>query len=597
MSKLLTRQEVATQDTWDLSQLYPSDEAWESDFAKYSKDIDGYAKFESSLGTDAQSILDCLAFDTQMDRLGERLSVYAFLRTTEDQSNSHYQGLLARFQAAASKCNQAASYIRPKLLAIDPVTMDRFLSDPVIATYQLVLKRVARYREHTLSAREEQLLAMQSEMAQTASHTFRQLNDADLRFGTVANERGEDVELTNASFTSLLISPAREVRKNAFHKYYAEFSDHENTLAATLAGSVHTDVYYARARKYPTALEAALFPDNVPISVYDNLILAVRKHLPSVHRYFQLRRRKMKLDDIHHYDTYVPILADRQSTHGWDDATDLVLGSLAPLGTEYVSTLERGLKGRWCDRYPNKGKQSGAFSCGSFDGEPYILMNYKPTVLNDVFTLTHEAGHSMHSYYSASNQPFQYYNYTIFVAEVASTFNEQLLAIELMKRASDANELASLINHEVDSIRATIIRQTMFAEFEKNIHAMAEAGEPLTVATFKQTYRKLLDDYFGPEFVIDPQLELECFRIPHFYRAFYVYKYATGLAAAIALSRRVTEGGQSELNDYLRFLKSGCSKDPLELLKDAGVDMTTPEPVDVALRHFDELVQKLDTLT
>jgi oligoendopeptidase F len=597
MSKLLTRQEVATEDTWDLNQLYASDVAWEADFAKYSEDIGGYAKFENSLGKDAQSIYDCLVFDSQMDRLGERLSVYAFLRTTEDQSNSQYQGLLARFQAAASKCNQAASYIRPKLLAIEPARMDRYLADPVLADYHLVLNRVARYREHTLSAREEQLLAMQSEMAQTASHTFRQLNDADLRFGTVANEHGEDIELTNASFTSLLISPVREIRKNAFHKYYAEFSDHENTLAATLAGSVHTDVYYARARKYSSALDAALFPDNVPISVYDNLILAVRKHLPSVHRYFQLRRRKMKLDDIHHYDTYVPILADRQSHHTWDQATDLVLDSLAPLGGDYVSSLGRGLKGRWCDRYPNKGKQSGAFSCGSFDGEPYILMNYKPSVLNDVFTLAHEAGHSMHSYYSAANQPFQYYNYTIFVAEVASTFNEQLLAVELMKRASDSAELASLINHEVDSIRATIIRQTMFAEFEKKIHTMAETGEPLTVATFKQTYRQLLDDYFGPEFVIDPQLELECFRIPHFYRAFYVYKYATGLAAAIALSRRVIEGGQSELNDYLRFLKSGCSKDPLDLLREAGVDMTTPEPVDVALSHFDELVQKLDSLT
>ncbi len=305
----------------------------------------------------------------------------------------------------------------------------------------------------------------------------------------------------------------------------------------------------------------------------------------------------MKLDDIHHYDTYVPILADRQSHHTWDQAVDVVIDSLKPLGSNYVDTLQKGLRGRWCDRYPNKGKQSGAFSCGSFDGDPYILMNFKSNVLNDVFTLTHEAGHSMHSFYSASNQPFQYYNYTIFVAEVASTFNEQLLAVELMKRAKDPAELASLINHEVDSIRATIVRQTMFAEFEKNIHAMAEAGEPLTVATFKQTYRSLLDDYFGPDFVIDAQLELECFRIPHFYRAFYVYKYATGLAAAIALSRRVLEGGQAELQDYLRFLQSGCSKDPLELLKDAGVDMTTPEPVDVALRHFDELVQKLESLT
>ncbi len=597
MNKLLTRDQVNASDTWDLTRLYPSDQDWEADFAKYNSQIPGYAQFESTLGQDAKSIYDCLAFDTIMDRLGERLSVYAFLRTTEDQSNSHYQGLLARFQSAASKCNQAASYIRPTLLSIEASKMDQFLNDPVLKDYKLVLQRVVRYREHTLSSREEQLLAMQSEMAHTASHTFRQLNDADLKFGTVENEKGEKVELTNATFTSLLLSPSREVRKSTFHQYYTEFAEHENTLAATLAGSVHTDVYYARARKYPSALHSSLFPDNVPISVYENLIAAVRKHLPAVHRYFQLRKRKMKLEEIHHYDTYVPILADRQTHHTWDEAVDVIIDSLKPLGAEYTNTLQAGLRGRWCDRYPNKGKQSGAFSCGSFDADPYILMNYKTSVLNDVFTLTHEAGHSMHSFYSASNQPFQYYNYTIFVAEVASTFNEQLLAAELMKRAKDKGELASLINHEVDSIRATIVRQTMFAEFEQKIHAMAEAGEPLTVATFKQTYRSLLDDYFGPEFVIDPHLELECFRIPHFYRAFYVYKYATGLAAAIALSRRVLEGGQSELNDYLRFLKSGCSKDPLDLLKDAGVDMTTPQPVEVALRHFDELVQKLENLT
>ncbi len=280
MNKLLTRDQVPASDTWDLHRLYPSDDAWEQDFLTYSGKISGYAKFQESLGKDAQSILDCLLFDTEMDRLGERLSVYAFLRTTEDQSNSNYQGLLARFQSAASKCNQAASYIRPTLLSIEAAKMDEFLADPLLKDYQLVLQRVVRYRDHTLSAKEEQLLAMQSEMSHTASHTFRQLNDADLKFGTVENEKGEQVELTNATFTSLLLSPSREVRKTAFSQYYAEFADHENTLAATLAGSVHTDVYYARARRYESALHSALFPDNVPIAVYDNLIAAVRKHLP-----------------------------------------------------------------------------------------------------------------------------------------------------------------------------------------------------------------------------------------------------------------------------------------------------------------------------
>lgn len=596
VQKIPTRKEVAVGDTWDLSTLYKDDAEWEKDFKKYEKEYLGYAAFEGKLRDSAETILECLKFDTKMDRLAERLGTYAFLKTAEDQSNSNYQGLVARFQNLASNASQLASYIRPEILAIPKAQMDEFLKADSLKPYLLVLDRIVRYKKHTLSRKEEQLIAMQSEMAQTSSHTFRQLNDADLKFGTVKNEQGQSVELSHATLSSLLLSPKRSVRKAAFHQYYEVFQSHENTLAATLSGSVHADVYYAKARGYKSALDAALFPDNVPSTVYDNLIAAVRKHLPAVHQYFDLRRRKMKLSDIHHYDTYVPILADQQHKHTWDEAVNVVLESLTPLGNDYCQVLCKGLRGRWCDRYPNQGKQSGAFSCGSFSADPFIMMNYKPTVLNDVFTLTHEAGHSMHSYYSAKHQPFMYYNYTIFVAEVASTFNEQLLAHHLMKKSKKKEALAALINHEVDSIRATIVRQTMFAEFEKNLHAMAEAGEPMTVATIKSTYRNLLEAYFGPEFVIDDALSLECMRIPHFYRAFYVYKYATGLAAAIALSRRVLEGGATELKDYLRFLQSGCSKDPLDLLKDAGVDMTSPEPVDTALTYFSHLVQQLDQL-
>jgi oligoendopeptidase F len=305
----------------------------------------------------------------------------------------------------------------------------------------------------------------------------------------------------------------------------------------------------------------------------------------------------MCLSGIHHYDTYVPILSEIKRRTTWDQAVSLVLDALSPLGNQYVDVLERGLRGRWCDRYPNRGKQSGAFSCGSFDGQPYILMNFKEDVFNDVFTLAHEAGHSMHSYFSAKKQPYEDYNYTIFVAEVASTFNEQLLMEHLLRKAASDQERAYLVNQEIDSLRATIIRQTMFAEFEQRTHAMAEAGEPLTVASFKSVYRGLLDQYFGPNFIIDSELELECFRIPHFYRAFYVYKYSTGLSAAIALSRRVLHGGKSELDDYLGFLSGGCSREPLELLQGAGVDMSKPEVVVGALRRFDELVDEFERLT
>jgi oligoendopeptidase F len=452
---------------------------------------------------------------------------------------------------------------------------------------------------------------MQSEMAGAADRVFRQLTDADLKFGMCKNEKGEMVELSHSSFSSFLRSPDRNVRRKAFEQYYAQFQAHENSLAASYSSSVQKDVYYAKARNHPSAREGSLFHDNVPVAVYDNLIAAVRKKLPAVYKYFDVRRKKMKLRDIHHYDTYVPILSELDTTHTWKQAVGVVVKSLEPMGDDYCRVLHDGLAGRWCDRYPNQGKRSGAFSSGSYDGWPYILMNYQPDVLDHVFTLAHEAGHSMHSHYSAKHQPYQYYNYTIFVAEVASTFNEQLLSRYLMQKAatdhpsggarrgnsSDAKkQRAYLINREIDSIRGTIIRQTMFAEFEKISHALVEAGEPLTVEKLKVEYGKLLADYFGPHFNIDEQLKLEALRIPHFYHAFYVYKYATGLSAAIALSERVVTGGKKELNDYLSFLKGGCSKWPLDLLKDAGVDMTRPEPVETALSYFERLVDELDEL-
>jgi oligoendopeptidase F len=596
VKQLPERRQIKQADTWDLSSLFPDDQAWEHEFQRYSQQIVEYDRFRGRLSESPAVLAECLALDCQLDRQSERLGTYAFLKTTEDQTNSHYQGLLARFQNVATRAGQAASYIRPEILAMAAAKLQSWLDSAELAPYRLMLQRIVRFKKHTLGRKEEELLAMQGEMAQSASKAFRQLHDADLKFGLVTNEKGERIELGNATLIQLLHSPKRSVRRTAFRQYYQQFQGHENTLAATLSGSILTDVYYAKARGYASSLAAALFPDNVPASVYDNLITAVHGQLPAVHRYFDLRRRKMKLKDIHHYDTYVPILSKVAVRRTWNEAVADVIKALAPLGTEYCQTLQQGLKGRWCDRYPNRGKQSGAFSCGTFDGDPYILMNYKPEVLEDTFTLAHEAGHSMHSYYSARHQPFQYYNYTIFVAEVASTFNEQLLFRYLLQRARDDRQRAYLINREIDSIRATIVRQTMFAEFEKITHEMAEAGQPLTVQTFKDAYRSLLEKYFGPEFALDDELALECFRIPHFYRAFYVYKYATGLSAAIALSQRVLDGGQAELDQYLGFLQGGCSKDPLDLLRDAGVDMSQPEPVETALKHFDSLVQQLDDL-
>lgn len=594
--ELPNRDEVALEDTWDLTYLFETDDDWTASLEKLASQVERYESFKGRLSDSPDVLADCLQFDGDLERICDKLSNYAYLKTTEDQTNSTYQGFLARFRNVATKASEAASFIRPELLEIEEEKIAEFLTHPSLEKFKLMIERIIRYKPYTLSNREEEIIAMQGEMAGAAGNAFRKLNDADLKFGNVENEKGESIELSHSTFAQFLKSPNRDVRKNAFNQYYAQFAAHENTLAATLEGSIQRDVYYARVRGYDSAISSALFSDDVPHSVYDNLISAVRENLPAVHRYYDLRRRKMGLDDIHQYDTYVPILNEIEMKHTWAEATEVVINSLAPLGDEYCTTLKEGLTGRWCDRYPNRNKQSGAFSYGIYDGKPYIMMNYKPDVLNDVFTLTHEAGHSMHTYYSAANQPYEYYNYSIFVAEVASTFNEQLLAKHLMENAKDDRQRAYFINNQIDDIRATIIRQTMFAEFEKITHEMVEAGEPLTVESFQANYRELLAAYFGPEFVLDDQLSLECFRIPHFYRAFYVYQYATGLSAAIALSRKVLNDEKDALSKYLNFLSGGCSKMPLELLSDAGVDMRQPEPVNSALQQFAELVDQLDQL-
>lgn len=596
VGQLPSRGAVRESDTWDLSKLYASDDAWERDFNRWEKRVAGYARFQGSLSGGAEALAACLKFDRDFDRLGERLGTYAFLRTAEDATRDDYQRMYGRYINAASLAAQASSYIRPEILAIRAARLNELAGDKRLAPFRLWLERLVRYKPHTLSKKEERLLAMQTEMAQTAGQVFRKLNDADLKFGNVNNEEGQSIELTHASFAALLNSPKRSVRRTAFEKLYQQYDAHRNSLAAALEGSIQRDVYYARARNFSSALESSLFPDCVPAAVYDNLVASVHKRLPALYRYYDVRRRKMRLKQLHHYDTYVPILSELRQRHTWDEAVGVVLAALEPLGSEYCGTLERGLRGRWCDRYENRGKQSGAFSCGCYDGEPYILMNYQEDVLDHVFTLAHEAGHSMHSHFSAGSQPYQYYNYVIFVAEVASTFNEELLSRHLLAQAGDDQRRAYLVNRRIDAMRATIFRQTMFAEFEKRTHASAESGEPLTVDRFRSLYRELLELYFGPDFAIDDALSLECFRIPHFYRAFYVYKYATGMSAAIALAQRVAGGGERQLDDYLGFLKAGCSKDPLDLLRDAGVDMLTPDAVDAALEEFEQLVDELDRL-
>jgi oligoendopeptidase F len=458
-----------------------------------------------------------------------------------------------------------------------------------------MLTKLLRFKPHVLSGKEEKLLAMQMESRQTPGKVFTALTDVDMEFGTVKTKDG-DIPLSQSTFGMLLINNDRSVRETAYKQFYSKFSEHKNTLASLYAGSVQQDIYQAKVRDYPSTRAQKLFPDNVPESVYENLVTVIHEHLPLLHKYYAFRRKKLGLEKLKHWDVYVPLLSSISTKYSYEEAVELINKALSPLGEQYRTILKKGLLEGWVDRYENKGKRSGAFSSGGFTGNPYIMMNYKETVLRDIFTLAHEGGHSMHSYYSVENNNFQNYNYTIFEAEVASTFNEQLVADYLYKNA-DSNEMkAYIIGKRIDDIIATIFRQTMFAEFEHEAHAMVENGVPITVDSIRAKYRELMELYFGPDMELEEESDLEGLRIPHFYRSYYVYKYATGLSAAIALSERVLKGGDSEQKDYLNFLKSGGSKYPIDSLKLAGVDMSNPEPVKAAMKVFEELLDEMTEL-
>lgn len=589
-----TRDQVPVGDTWDLTLLYATPADWQAAFEKVQRDYAGVAQWKGRVGESAATLRAVLEFDKELSLHIERLGHYASLLTSGDSSSAEHLAREAQFENLLTRIGEATAFVAPEIQAIEDATFDEFLKDPQLAEWVITLRKQRRYKPHTLTANEERLLALGSSALRGHGETFSQLTDVDMVFGKVADENGAERELTQSSYSSFLVKRDGEVRRRAFKAFYAEFDAHKFTVASTLANSIKADVFTARARNYPSAREAALFSDDMPASVYDNLIATVRANLPALHRYYALRRRLLKLDEIHQYDTYVPIVDNIETDIPWDAACDKVLAALAPLGREYTTTLGTGLRGRWCDRYENKGKRSGAFSSSSFGNPPFILMNYKRDVFAEVYTLAHEAGHSMHTWYAQRTQRFQDYNYPIFLAEVASTFNEELLTHHLLAETTDPRMRAYLINRQIDDIRGTIYRQTMFAEFEKLTHAMEEAGEPLTLDSFRATYRGLLDAYFGPDFAIDSELELECLRIPHFYRAFYVYKYATGLSAAVALAQQVLGGGDVER--YLGFLRSGGAKMPLPTLAEAGVDMSQPAPIAAALAVFAQRVEELEKL-
>jgi oligoendopeptidase F len=592
---LKIRSEVKEEDTWDLSPLFQDDAAWEAEFASLASRYPGVGSFRSTLAVSAKNLLDLLEFEKSLDRSSERLGQYSGLRLSEDSSDATALDREGRLQSLGAKISEACSWVSPEIQAIPDEQFESYLADPILAEWVVPLTRLRRLKAHTLGNNEERLLALSMPALAGHHETFSQLTNVDMSFGTVRDDTGQDIELTQSSFSSLLQRPDRSVRKVAFDAFYSEFSDHRYTLASALSNSVKSDVFLAKARNYPSALEASLFMDDVPVEVYDSLISAVRSRLPVLHRYYALRQRVFNLPDLHVYDTYAPLVSTVQSDVSFDEAIGMVLHSLKPLGPQYTDTLAKGLRDqRWCDRYENKGKRSGAFSSGTYEGHPYILMNYKSDVFSDIYTLTHEAGHSMHTWYASRAQSFQTYHYPIFLAEVASTFNEILLTEHLLSETSDRATRAYLLNRQIDDLRGTLFRQTMFAEFEKSIHAAEEAGEALTLQSFRQIYRGLLDTYFGPGVVIDEVLELECLRIPHFYSAFYVYKYATGISASITLANQVLTSGETK--SYLDFLKSGGSNFPIETLQTAGVEMRSPAPVQTALDLFEKRVGELEEL-
>ena len=593
--KIPLRSEVAVSDTWDLSKLFPDDEEWNKSLAKFEKMIEKIPSFQGTLGKSSAHLADYLDFSISLNLLGERLGNYAYLRQSEDEGAAVARTMVGKITMAGARAAAASSWDNPEILAIPEKDMEAFLPHERLADYRISLQRILRYRPYILSDKEERIIALHSEGEGAVSDAFSVLTNVDFNFGLIDTTEGKR-PLSQSSFSVFMESGDRDLRKRAYHTFYNCFEAHKTVIASLYSGSVKQDVIHARVRGYPSARAASLFADDVSEAVYDSLITAVSGNLDKLHRYYSFRKHALKLQELRHYDVYAPLVPAAKKTTSWNEAVDLVSGALSPLGDEYVSVLRGGLLGRWADRYENKGKRSGAFSAGSFTGDPYILMNYKEDSIRDVFTLAHEGGHSMHSWYSARNNPFPHYNYTIFEAEVASTFNEELLFRYLEKNADSKELRLYLVNKHADDLLATLYRQTMFAEYEKITHELEEGGTPLTVELLRGEYRKLLKKYFGPEMALEEASDLEGLRIPHFYNAFYVYKYATGVSAALALADRVLSGGEKERQDYFTFLKSGGSRFPIESLKVAGVDMSSPEPVYAACGVFGKLVDELEKM-
>ena len=589
------RKDVNFADTWALTDLYENDAQWHEDF-QWNQDYLKYVKgYQGRLGESAQLLYNWLQLGDEMSLIFEHLAVYAFRRADEDTRATEPQEMCAQLTNFMTQLNTATAFETNEILAIPDEKLEQFYKDnPALEGYRRYLDEIRRRRAHILSPAEERLLAMAGELSENPDNIFSMLNDADLTFPDAIDAQGEAHHVTHGSYIPMMYGSDRTLRKSAFESLYGVYESHKNTLAATLAAQAKQLWFFAQARKYPSALAAALDRTEVPESVYHSLIDAVRENLPKLHRYTSLRKKLLGVEELHFYDLYANMVGDVEMKFTFQEAKELVLKALAPLSENYLNGLRAGFEGRWIDVYENVGKRSGAYSSGARP-HPFVLLNFQGT-LNDVFTLAHEMGHAMHSEMSNVNQPVVYSDYVIFVAEVASTCNEALLMEYLLNHTTDKREKAYLINYFLEQFRTTLYRQTMFAEFELQINELAQQGQGITADRCCEIYRKLNEDYFGKDIVVDDQIALEWARIPHFYYNYYVYQYATGYAAAIAISRRILKEGQPAVDDYFKFLSGGCSMPPIELLKLAGVDLSTPAPIHQALELFDQLIDQLDGL-
>jgi oligoendopeptidase F len=588
------RKDIPDDHKWDLKPLFREDEDWEKMVAEVESRIDLYAGYKGRLKDSLSVFKEAIDFHLSLTRKIERIYTYAQLKSDGDKSNQFYLGLHQRAVSLHNRASESASFMTPEIQSIPDDQMNSFLADDSIDEYKFFLEKIRRFKPHTRSETVEHILAMSQEMANAPAQVFGQLDNVDLDFGSIEDENGKEIELSHGNFSTFLINPNRGIRRKSFFQYYQAYENHKHALAATLLHAIKKNLFYSRVRHFDNCRASALFADRIPENVYDNLIETVKRNLAPHFKYLNFRKRALALADLHFYDTYVPIVSDVSFDIPYEEAVDMSIQAMRPLGDDYIRVLQEGLLGGWVDRYENRGKRSGAYSAGSYDSPPYILLNYESRNINSVYTLLHEGGHSMHSFYSNTHQPYVNHDYTIFVAEVASTFNENLLSRYLLDYyKNDPAKTAYILNREIDNIRATLFRQTMFAEFENITHRIVEENAPLTLDVITDTYRELLETYFSNTLTLDPVLSLECLRIPHFYSAFYVYKYATGISAAIALADKVVNEGTSAAGAYLNFLKLGGSKFPLDELVEAGVDMQSPEPIQRAIQYFSDLVDRL----